>query len=74
MSTGCSATAIIGAFGAVEKDMVVAAAGALAFFGLAGEHAARKAGGPGTFMIELLDALYNMSPEDLIAGARIQEK
>ncbi len=72
--TGCSATAIIGAFAAVEKDMVVAAAGALAFFGLAGQNAASKAGGPGTFMIELLDALYNMSPEDLITGARIQEK
>ncbi|MFT5697511.1 MAG: hydroxyethylthiazole kinase [Desulforhopalus sp.] len=72
--TGCSATAIIGAFAAVEKDMVVASAGALAFFGLAGEHAARKAEGPGTFMIALLDALYNMSPEDLITGARIQEK
>jgi hydroxyethylthiazole kinase len=72
--TGCSATAIIGAFAAVEKDMVIAAAGALAFLGLAGQNAASKAGGPGTFMIELLDALYNMSPEDLIAGARIQEK
>lgn len=72
--TGCSATAIIGAFAAVEKDMVIAAAGALAFLGLAGQHAASKAGGPGTFMIGLLDALYNMSQEDLIAGARIQEK
>ena len=72
--TGCSATAIIGAFAAVEKDMVVAAAGALAFFGLAGQHAASRAGGPGTFMIELLDALYNMSPDDLKAGACIQEK
>jgi len=72
--TGCSATAIIGAFAAVEKDMVAAAAGALAFFGLAGEKAAAKAGGPGTFMIELLDALYNLSPEEFKAGARIIEK
>ncbi|PHR26810.1 MAG: hydroxyethylthiazole kinase [Desulfotalea sp.] len=71
---GCSATAVIGAFSAVEKDMVVAAAGALAFFGLAGELAAGKAGGPGTFMIELLDALYNMSPEELQAGARFLER
>jgi hydroxyethylthiazole kinase len=72
--TGCSATAIIGAFAAVEKDMVAAAAGALAFFGLAGETAGEKAGGPGTFMIQLLDALYNLTPEDIIARARIQEK
>lgn len=72
--TGCSATAIIGAFAAVERDMVVAAAGALAFFGLAGERAAEKAGGPGTFMIELLDALYHLSPDDLRAGARIADR
>lgn len=72
--TGCSATAIIGAFAAVESDRVAAAAGALAFFGLAGERAALKAGGPGTFMIELLDALYNLSPDDLRAGARITER
>ncbi len=72
--TGCSATAVIGAFAAVEKDVVAAAAGALSFFGLAGERAAAKAGGPGTFMIELLDALYNLTPDELKAGARIVEK
>ena len=71
--TGCSATALIGAFAAVESDMLVAAAGALAFFGLAGERAAVKAGGPGTFMIELLDALYNVSPEDFKIDAKMKE-
>ena len=72
--TGCSATAMIGAFAAVETDMVAAAAGALAFFGLAGEKAAAKAGGPGTFTVELLDALYNLSPDEFKAGARITEQ
>jgi hydroxyethylthiazole kinase len=71
--TGCSATAVIGAFAAVEKDMVAAAAGALAFIGLAGEKAGEKAAGPGSFMVELLDALYTLTSEDLITGCRIVE-
>ena len=69
--TGCSATAVIGAFAAVEKDMVAAAAGGLAFIGLAGEKAAATSSGPGTFMIALLDALYNLTPDELRAGCRI---
>lgn len=72
--TGCSATAILGAFAAVEHDMVAAAAGGLAFFGFAGEVAAQNSSGPGTFMIALLDALYNISPEMFIDGAKITER
>ncbi len=71
--TGCSATAVIGAFAAVEKDMVAAAAGALAFFGLAGERAGEQAAGPGSFMIALLDMLYTLSVEELKTGCRIVE-
>ena len=69
--TGCSATAIIGAFAAVDPDPVTAAATGLAFFGLAGEKAGEKASGPGSFMIALLDALYNLTPEEVEAGCRI---
>lgn len=72
--TGCSATALVGAFHAVDPDPVSAAATALAFFGLAGERAGAKADGPGTFQIHLLDALYNLSPEDLVKGCRIREE
>ncbi|OGP90157.1 MAG: hypothetical protein A2156_12430, partial [Deltaproteobacteria bacterium RBG_16_48_10] len=69
--TGCMLSAIIGAFAAVEKDPMVAAAGAVAFFGLAGERAALEAKGPGTFKSALLDALFTLRPEDIEAGARI---
>lgn len=69
--TGCSASALIGAFLAVDKDPVTAAATALAFFGVAGETAATKAAGPGTFMAHLLDALYTISPEEAEARSRI---
>jgi hydroxyethylthiazole kinase len=70
--TGCAATAAIGAFLAVDGDPVAAAAGALAFFGLAGEIAAERAVAPGSFMIALLDALYTITPEALRAGGRIE--
>lgn len=70
--TGCAATAAVGAFLAVDPEPVAAAAGALAFFGLAGEAAARHAAAPGSFMIALLDALYTITPEELGAGARIE--
>jgi hydroxyethylthiazole kinase len=70
--TGCTATAIIGAFLAVEPYPLKAATTGLAYFGLAGETAAARASGPGTFQIALLDALYEMKEEELEAGARIQ--
>lgn len=71
--TGCSATAVIGAFAAVDPDYLSAAATALAFFGLAGEMAGNTATGPGSFMIHLVDALYTMTPEQLQKGCRINE-
>lgn len=71
--TGCSATALIGAFLAVDSDPVSAAATGLAFFGLAGAKAGTTATGPGTFMIHLLDALYTLTPEEVALGCRITE-
>ncbi|MBI5251533.1 MAG: hydroxyethylthiazole kinase [Desulfomonile tiedjei] len=71
--TGCAATVIVAAFLAVESDPVIASAAALAFFGLAGEKAAAESSGPGTFWQKTLDALYNVTPKDLEAGARITE-
>jgi hydroxyethylthiazole kinase len=71
--TGCSATALIGAFHAVDKDPVSAAVTALAFFGIAGETAGRQASGPGSFMIHLLDALYSLSPEEVESRCRIEK-
>lgn len=71
---GCGATALIGAFAAVEADPVQAAAAALAFYGLAGEHAADEAAGPGSFQVRFLDALQLLTPEDLYHGGRIREE
>ncbi len=70
--TGCTATVIIGAFLAVDPDPFRAAATGLAYFGLAGEKAAARGRGPGSFQTELLDALFQMKEADLKAGAKIQ--
>ncbi len=71
--TGCAATATIAAFAAVAKDPVAAASAGLAFFGLAGEMAAEKAKSPGSFMIGLIDALSEITPESFAAGAKLEE-
>ena len=71
--TGCSATAIIGAFSAVDPDPVTATATALAFFGLAGEKAGQNVEGPGSFMTALLDALYQITAYDIKTGCRISQ-
>ena len=71
--TGCTASALVGAFLAADSDPVSAAATALAFLGVAGELAGAHAAGPGTFQVQLLDALYTLSPDDLAARCRIHE-
>ncbi|MEJ2730651.1 MAG: hydroxyethylthiazole kinase [Deltaproteobacteria bacterium] len=71
--TGCTATVTIGAFLAVDSDPVSATATALAYFGLAGEIAGQNASAPGSFMIQMLDALYTITPETLEAGCKIEE-
>ena len=70
--TGCTATVTIGAFLAVDDDPVSATATALSYFGLAGEYAAQNASAPGSFMIQMIDALYNITPQDLKAGCKVE--
>ena len=62
---GCTATALCGAFAAVEEDPVVAAVCAMAVMGIAGEIAGENCPGPGSFQVRFLDALYNLSEIDM---------
>ena len=55
---GCTATALVGAALAVEKDRLAAVAAGLSFLAIAGEIAAEKSPGPGSLQLYLLDALY----------------
>jgi hydroxyethylthiazole kinase len=68
--SGCMATAVTGAFLAVEKDSFLAAAEAMVAFGIAGEMAAERSAGPGTFRANLLDALASLDRATILARAR----
>ncbi len=67
---GCALTGIVTAF-ATTNDPFNGTVTALAYYGLAGEMAAKTANGPGSFQPAFLDALHNLGGGDLDAGARI---
>ena len=69
---GCTASALTGAFLAVQPDAVLAAAQALGVLGLSGELAAREARGPGSLRTLLLDALYRLDEAALREGLKIE--
>lgn len=62
---GCTATAIVGAFAAIDADLFNAAAYGMASMGVAGEIAAKSARGNGTMQLYFLDALTNLSAMDI---------
>jgi hydroxyethylthiazole kinase len=65
--TGCLLTSVLGAFAAVEKDVLLAGASALVSYGVAAELAAagRGAEGPGRFQIEFLNQLARITADDV---------
>jgi len=70
---GCTATALCGAFAAVEKDGLAAAAKAMAVMGITGEMAAEKSSGPGSLQMHFLDILYNLSENDIHMRLKVEE-
>jgi hydroxyethylthiazole kinase len=68
---GCALTGVCGAFLAVTDDAFEATVAALAYYGLAGERAARGADGPGSFMLCFIDALAGLSADAVDKDARI---
>ena len=60
---GCTATALVGAFAAVESDAMVAATAAMAVMSLAGERAAAISVGSGSMQVNFLDELYNLTAD-----------
>ena len=74
--TGCMLSAIAPAFLVAHGDALEAAVAAVAAMGLAGQVAGSRMGeldGNGSFRTYLLDALYNMTGEQLAAGALVQK-
>ena len=68
---GCTASALCGAFAAVEPSAPDATAQAMAVMGIAGEMAAEGADGPGSLQVRFLDALYRVSEKDLAKRLKI---
>ena len=75
VGSGCASTAVIGCFAAAGGAGAETVAGALAYFGRAGEAAAQGSEGPGTFEPRLLDALAALAadPNGLGGGLRVEE-
>lgn len=71
--TGCMATTTIAILLAAGEPFFEATAGALGLFGLAGEKAAGTCGGmPGTFHVELYNALYILSTVRKLKGLKVE--
>ena len=68
---GCALGALIACFCAVEPDPFLAALRAVLCFGVAGEIAGSRAAGPGSFQVELLDALHALDADALEARGRV---
>lgn len=69
---GCALNGVIAAF-LVGQPALPSTVAAMAFYGLAGEVAARTATAPGTFQAAFVDALYQLTPDELTGGARVTE-
>ncbi|MBC9175888.1 hydroxyethylthiazole kinase [Pseudoroseomonas ludipueritiae] len=69
--TGCTATALIGAFLGAGLDGMAAATAGLAVLGVAAEEAAQRATAPGSFQVALLDSLYTLGDAALARQARV---
>lgn len=62
---GCTATALIGAFAAINTDYFAAATHAMAIMGIAGELAAAVKAAPGSLQVNFLDVLHQLSEADI---------
>lgn len=70
---GCTASAIVGAFLGLRKNVFLEAIAGVSILSLAGELAARQSSGPGSLQLNLYDTLYNLSEEDLSIHLQVSE-
>src|SRR6476646_906438 len=68
---GCAGSALAAAALALEPDPLRAAAAALLALGVAGEIAAERAQGPGSFAVAIIDALYALTAQDITSRAKV---
>ncbi len=71
---GCTASAVTGAFAAVNPSPFWAAAHAMGTMGIAGEIAAERAEGPGTLQLRFLDALAGLTESDFTDRLKLERE
>lgn len=73
--TGCLLTSVLGAFAAVEGNILQAGTAGLAFYGAAASRAAERTAslGPGSFQIAFLDELAKLHPHSLKGHTVVSE-
>ena len=62
---GCMTASVTASFASIEKDPVIAGIAALTCFGIAQELAEKKSTGPMDYRKNLIDELYNLTPEKI---------
>lgn len=70
---GCTATALTGAFCAVNNDYLEASANAMAVMGICGELARKISQGPASLQMNFIDKLYSLKAEDITKNLRYHE-
>lgn len=74
---GCSASALVGAFAAVQPDAWRATASAMAVLGVVGELAAERTraadAGVGRLQLELLDGLQLLAHDEFVARLKVRQ-
>ncbi|MDD4141193.1 MAG: hydroxyethylthiazole kinase [Bacteroidales bacterium] len=63
---GCTASAITGAFAAVNRNYLMAATEAMVVMGITGEVAVIESEGPGSLQMNFIDELYNLDETTII--------
>ncbi len=69
---GCTASALLGAFAAVQTDGFIAALSAATFLGVCGELAAKRSVGPGSLQMHLYDVMYTLSEDQFRSAVKVR--
>jgi len=68
---GCTATAVVAAFAAINPNMVEASIHAMSIMSITGEIAAAKSTGNGSMQVNFLDELYNLKGETITKNIKL---
>lgn len=71
---GCTATAIIGAFAAINPNAFAATIHAMVVMGIAGELAAKESNGPGSMQMQFFDMLFHLESQQIERMAKIESE